>query len=109
MYGIQAHDDELINNAVEIKMRAKQRAGQMVTEAKDSGQLAKQGNQPKGSHAVTFGEVGISKKDSHQYQQLAKVPEQKFEKAIEVVKKRDGVLTEAALSSPHPCVRHTAS
>jgi hypothetical protein len=45
------------------------------------------------STQVSLKEVGITRHESAKYQQLAKVPDAKFEKALEVVKKRDGVLT----------------
>jgi hypothetical protein len=98
VYGIQAHDDELINNAVEIKMRAKSRAGEMLIEGKKAGQIATKGQpEKKCDKPATLSQVGLTRKESAQYQQLAAVPEPELEKAIEVVKKRDGVLTEAAV------------
>jgi hypothetical protein len=77
-------------------MRAKQRAGQMIDEGKKAGVLNKTGN-PTVTGRVPLKDVGITKKESASYQQLAKVSEPKFEKAIETVKKRDGVLTEAVV------------
>jgi hypothetical protein len=47
VYALQANDDELVNNAVEIKLHAKQRAGQMLQEGKKAGQIKTQkDNQP---------------------------------------------------------------
>lgn len=93
-----AHDDELVSNAVEIKMRAQSRAGAMLIEGKETGQIATKGQpEKKCDKPATLSEVGITRHESAKYQQLARVPEHKFEKAITIVKERDGVLTEAAV------------
>lgn len=89
----------MITHAVEIKMRAKTRAGEMLITLKP--EMSK-GGRPTDkpvvrSTPVLLKEIGISKHESAKYQQLAKVPEKKFEKAIETVKQQLGVLTEAAI------------
>ena len=104
VYALQANDDELVNNAVEIKIHAKQRAGQMLQEGKKQGELKKQGDSR--LRGVTISSTGITKDESSEFQKLAAVPSRTLEKAITVVKKRDGVLTEAAVKRElHPSPR----
>jgi hypothetical protein len=43
--------------------------------------------------------VGITRNESSDWQKLAAVPARVLDKAITVVKERDGVLTEAAVTS----------
>ncbi len=93
---VQAGDDTPIANAVETKLHAKQRAGQMLSEGKKTGDLKKGGDQNSPTKA-SRADIGITHNESSQWQKLASVPERKFEKAIEAVKKRDPVLTEAAV------------
>ena len=92
---LQANDDEMVNNAVEIKLHAKQRAGQMLSEGKKTGDLRKSEQGQKPTKAVRLQDVGITHNESSEFQKLAAVPEKVLEKAITVVKERDGVLTEA--------------
>jgi hypothetical protein len=82
----------MVNNAVEIKLHAKQRAGQMLSEGKKTGDLAQRGDNnrcPKPSTSA----IGITRNESSDWQKLAAVPEKVLEKAITIVKERDGVLT----------------
>lgn len=64
----------------------------MLIEGKKAGQLKSAGQAKNSDKAVRIPEIGITHRESSQWQQLAKVPEQKFEKAIEVIKECDGVL-----------------
>lgn len=102
MYALQANDDELVNNAVEIKLHAKARAGQMLTEGKKVGDLKRAGQAKNSDRAVRIPDVGITHRESADWQRLAKVPEPVLTKAIAVVKERDGVLTEAAIKRELP-------
>lgn len=95
VYALQANDDELVNNAVEIKLHAKAKAKQMVDEGQKAGQLRKKedGNRSLSHTAVTLKDVGLTKQEVNSWKPFAAVPERVLEKAIEVVKKRDPVLT----------------
>ena len=97
MYAVQAGDDAMITNAVEIKQRAMVRAGQRLIEGKKTGQIKTQADNSKASAKASISSIGLSHHESAKYQQLARVPTKDFEHAIEVVKKRDPVLTEAAV------------
>lgn len=77
----------MVNNAVEIKLHAKQRAGQMLSEGKKTKEVLQ-----KGSTKASTTEIGITRNESSDWQKLAAVPERVLEKAITVVKERDGVL-----------------
>ena len=83
LYARQARDTELIERATEIKVRAERRAGQMLTEAKESGDLRGKGN-PQWSSASTIGleAIGITKNESSRWQKLALVNDSQFEDAI---------------------------
>jgi hypothetical protein len=101
VYALQANDDELVNNAVEIKLHAKQRAGQMLQEGKKNEQINKP-HQKTSCTRVSTSDIGITRNESSEFQKLAAVPERVLEKAITTVKKRDGVLTEAAVKRELP-------
>jgi len=66
----------LVNQAVEIKLRAERKAGGMLNKS------VRKGGAPK-SHAVTLESLGIEKMQSHRWQLIASVPEKLFEKYIE--------------------------
>jgi len=88
MYGKLAKDTQLIEDATDIKLRAERRAAQMIAEARESGELARQG-QPKknGDRPVTLIDIGISKKDSSRWGKLGKMSDGDFEKHLEQKKK----------------------
>lgn len=86
----------VVNNAVEIKLHAKQRAGQMLSEGKKAGDIKTQRDNQKACTKPSTSEIGITRNESSDWQKLAAVPEKVLEKAITIVKERDGVLTEAA-------------
>jgi hypothetical protein len=78
----------MVNNAVEIKLHAKQRAGQMLVEGKKTGDLKTRG----GKQSVgpsTLPQVGITRHESSDWQKITAVPEQQLEKAIAIVKELD--------------------
>lgn len=86
----------MVNNAVEIKMYAKGKAKTMVDEGQKAGELRKVDDgqsKVKGHKAVTLKDVGLTKQEISSWKPFA-VPEKELEKAITIVKQRDGVLTE---------------
>ena len=84
-YARQAQDNELQIWAGEIKMRAERRAGQMLKDMdKAKGgrpELTGPSSVPVNS-VLTLSEVGITKNQSSQWQKVANVPEEEFEKHI---------------------------
>ena len=88
---------EMQNQCAEIKIRAERRGGELLKDtARDQGETDKTIR----SHDVTLSpppkleELGISKNQSHRWQQIADVPNKKFEIHIStILKKKDTELT----------------
>lgn len=87
-YSRQARNTEAERRACEIRLRAERKAGSMLSSMEKV--KATPGNQYTGpvdrSHngtgPKTLSELGISKNQSHRWQQLADVPEDQFERAL---------------------------
>jgi hypothetical protein len=85
-YAQQAKNVEAERQACEIRLRAERRAGRLLAAkekakrgpAKASGQ----GSQRVTSDHETLADLGVSKKQSSDWQKLATVPEEQFEKAV---------------------------
>jgi len=99
-YARQAKDDDLINWATGLKLRAERRAGEMLAESEMN-----KGGRPKETHNAaisvsipTLEELGLSAKQSSDFQAIAAIPEAKFDKAV-----ASGKATTASLvrSSPN--------
>jgi len=79
-YAAQAKDSVLIERAVDIRIRAEVRAGELLID------MAKSGERPKGrkkeSHVATLSDLGINKTQSSRWQRLAKMPGGAREKLI---------------------------
>jgi N6-adenosine-specific RNA methylase IME4 len=100
--------EEAQQHAAEIRIRAERRMGELLREAKETGERetrgGDRGNQfsPK-SHDVTLptppklADLGISKMESSRAQAIAEVPAEDFEKHIEQVKESHKELTSADL------------
>lgn len=83
---------ELANGAAEAVVRIQRALGTLFV------QTLKRGN-PKKSRSAPFKleEIGVTKKESSRWQKLAKVPEERFEDHIAVVRERCGRLTSTGL------------
>ena len=80
-YAKQAGESlEMQNQCAEIKIRAERRAGELIPEQITIGRPEK------GSHDVTLKDMGIEKMQSHRWQAIASVPEEKFEEHIATTK-----------------------
>lgn len=94
-YARQAKDSDLINWAVEIKVRAERRAGELLKSmpknagAKGVGTSAVQ----KKDHTPTLAALGISKNDSSTWQKVAAIPAPKFEESLAAVQAQGEKLT----------------
>lgn len=102
LYALQERDTALQNQATEISLRAQKRGGAMLAELEKS-----QGGRPETvSHAGkslsqykdVLDDAGLSYKKAAHWQQIAAIPDEKFEQAIIKIKEKiGGELTKAAV------------
>jgi DNA methylase len=81
---------EMQNRCAEIKLRAERRAGELIAPNLKHGGDRKSKSR---FHDGTLIEMGISKKQSHRWQAIAKIPEQVFEQHIAETKEKAEELT----------------
>lgn len=79
MYAKQAKNQDAERKVAEIRIRAERRAGQLLTEMKEKGERRAQGQPKEMSGAATLPDLGITRDQSSQWQQLAEIPEPEFE------------------------------
>lgn len=99
-YARQAKDRDMIQWATEIKVRAERRCGEMLANAKASGERhTGHGDQKSESKdatpIVTLSDLGLTRDQSSRYQKLAAMPEELFEAAVETAKAVAGEVTTA--------------
>lgn len=84
MYAMQAKNIEAERRAVEIRLRAERKAGQLLAEMKKSegGRPSKNPSRPATGLRKTLGDVGVSKDQSSRWQKLAQLPLEEFEAAL---------------------------
>jgi hypothetical protein len=93
IYSRQAKNMEAELKACEIRIRAERRAGEMLAVMEKA--KAAPGNQhtgkldpsPEGSGPKTLSEIGITHKQSSNWQRLAAVPQEQFDRAFDTTKK----------------------
>lgn len=92
------------NHAAEIKLRAERKAGELLKQAKETGEIRGKGGNGSNHHEqksqpVTFvpklADLGISKMQSSRYQAVASLPQEKFEQHIVETKEAGKELTTA--------------
>jgi hypothetical protein len=76
-YARQAHNTEAERQCCEIRLRAERKAGQLLATREQP-----RGNRYRGSQKTTLKDLGITKDQSSQWQQLGKVPDEQFETAL---------------------------
>jgi hypothetical protein len=96
VYAQQAKDNELIERATDIKMRAERRAGELLAEMEKNKGGGEKGVGRRGNNAVPIenrinpapklSDINITKKESMNWQKLAKMPEDKFEEKLAGIK-----------------------
>lgn len=106
-YARQAKDQDLILWATEIKVRAERKAGEMLTDMAERGERAVRGDGPRfdpGNSSIkelvldrpkTLTDLGVTKRESHRWQQLASMSEDHFEAAVATAKDTAGQVTTA--------------
>jgi len=108
-YARQAKDQDLILWATEIKVRAERKAGEMLSASAANGERAGKSDGGKRSaevrwgsksddattHAPTLSDIGITKDQSHRWQQLASMSESHFEAAVATARESAGQVTTA--------------
>jgi hypothetical protein len=102
-YARQAKDTELLQHATEIRLRAERRAGELLADApkatggEHGGKLKIDGSRSQPSNPTpTLADLGLTKTQSAKWQQLAALPDDKFEIRVEHAKARvEGMTTSA--------------
>jgi len=74
----------VVNEASEIKFRAERRAGELIKEGQERGEIAKKGESKYNSlvtsnYKRTLDEIGINKYQSSKFQKVASLPEVEFD------------------------------
>lgn len=92
VYARQAKDNELIDLATDIRLRAEKRAGELLGEMEETKTRARRGQgQGKGRAATPLpklADLGVTKTQSSRWQRLAAMPEKEFEAKVERTKKK---------------------
>ena len=93
---------EAQNHAAEIKLRVQWKAGSilMKMDKNKGGQAEHESYRLPGEtsrNEPTYSEIGINKKQAHQWQTIASMPEDTFNEQIEIVKAKDKELTTAGI------------
>jgi N6-adenosine-specific RNA methylase IME4 len=104
-YAKQANDTEMQTLAVEIKLRATRRLGEVEKQQRDKGEIAKksQGRRKRNSDDIatvskpTLKELGIDRRLSATAAKLAAIPESKFEAIVAETGIKDKELTSAGV------------
>jgi hypothetical protein len=87
VYAKQAKDQELIQHATEIRLRAERKAGELLAEMKERSERDPGGRGPRvrsqsATQLPTLSDLGVSKTQSSRWQALAALPERKFEDKV---------------------------
>ena len=79
-YAHEANNHEAERQLRTVRLRAERRAGQILREMKESGERDAGGRGPvEFREGTQLADLGVSKKQSHLWQQLAEIPEKTFE------------------------------
>jgi hypothetical protein len=93
--------DEAVRYAMEIKIKAAREAGLLLaTAAKNAGSLRRGTEKEPRDETPTLSSLGITKKESSRWQQLASLPEPVFEKLLKGEKPTESRLASVARPIP---------
>ncbi len=104
-YAKQVNDKQMEIDAVEIRIRAERRLGEMLQQQKETVGLAPAGRprkigadaEPISDKVPTLAEVGIDKKLSARSQAIAAIPEEDFETALSEHRDNQKAVTQATM------------
>ena len=85
-YARQAKDGEMIGWATEIKLRAEERAGEMLAEMRENGER-RESRDPSNAALPALADLGISRMQSSRWQSLASLPEDAFALHLKAAKR----------------------
>jgi len=94
-YARQAKDNDLIQYATEIKVRAERRCGELLRVTAATGERSTGGKPSKDATVSTLADMGLTRDESSRYQQLAAMPAEHFETAVATAKATAGEVTTA--------------
>jgi hypothetical protein len=101
-YSRQALNRDAERKAIEIRLRAERRAGQLIKELKESGQLKKGWRSKLSSGTIvsrkTLPGLNITLDESSKWQKLAEIPEEEFEAKL----KDESVMPFSVFQSAQP-------
>jgi DDE family transposase len=90
-YARQAKDSELIDLATEIRLRAGRRAGELLREMAEWGERRGRHNETSSAKEPVLADLGVTKKQSHNWQKLAALDDDVFEKRVADAKRTPSV------------------
>ncbi len=97
-YARQAKDKDLIAWATEIRVRAERRCGEMTSQITTAqGRRTTSSQDATKSKEEQLADVGLTKQQASKYEQLAAIPEAKFDRVVDEVKDAVGEVTTAAV------------
>ena len=104
LYARQAKDQQMIQWATEIKIRAERRTGELlratVKARQRQGKGRPQKNAPSDGHLPTLIELGISEHQRDDWQKLADIPEPEFEHRLAEAARDPKTMMTAKVSKP---------
>jgi len=102
VYAKQAKNFDLERQAIEIRLRAERRTGELLKAAKESGHREKQGGDrksksPQGILIPKLADLNITARQSSDWQKMAEIPAEEFEAKLTTVAANHGKATTAAI------------
>lgn len=101
-YARQAKDADMINWATEIKLRAERRCGELLKKTPRNKGDATPPDTPEGGVVPTLEQIGVSHKQSSDFQAIADISEEEFEEAITEPKSSTASLVKKAKKKAEP-------